>query len=60
MPRPDFPRNLPEFLQRFPSEETCAEYVYRSRWPDVESVTLEELEAAGAILKRAAIEAREQ
>jgi hypothetical protein len=32
--RPDFPRNLPEFLGRFPDEATCAEYVYRSRWPD--------------------------
>lgn len=31
-----------------------------SCWTDVESVTLEELEAADAIFKRAALEAREQ
>lgn len=32
--RPDFPANLPDFLRRFPDEAACAEYVYRSRWPD--------------------------
>lgn len=32
--RPDFPRNLPEFLRRFPDERACFDYVVASRWPD--------------------------
>lgn len=34
MPRPDFPRNLPEFMDRFPDEEACFEYIAACRWPD--------------------------
>lgn len=33
MPRPDFPRNLPEFLRWFPDERACFDYVTDSRWP---------------------------
>ncbi len=33
MPRPDFPRTLPEFQRRFGTEGACAKYLYDSRWP---------------------------
>lgn len=32
--RPDFPRNLMEFDERFNSEEACREYIFSQRWPD--------------------------
>jgi transposase-like protein len=31
-PRPDFPRSLPEFIQRF-SDESCFRFVAECRWP---------------------------
>lgn len=34
MPRPSFPRTLPEFIRRFPDESACFDYVVRCRWPD--------------------------
>ena len=34
MPRPDFPRTLGEFQQRFPDEAACRAYLAQSRWPD--------------------------
>ena len=30
----DFPKSLPEFLERFGTEEACAEYLVRQRWPE--------------------------
>ncbi len=30
----DYPRNLMEFEARFPTEESCHDYIYRLRWPD--------------------------
>src|SRR5829696_6917547 len=32
--RPDFPRTIMEFQERFASEEACLEYVAASRWPE--------------------------
>ena len=32
--RPDFPRNLPEFMAWFPDEDACFRCVVDSRWPD--------------------------
>lgn len=34
MARPDFPRGLMEFQQRFASDAACREYLADSRWPD--------------------------
>src|SRR5215211_3818845 len=34
MARPDFPRSLAEFQDRFASEEDCRRYLLASRWPD--------------------------
>lgn len=34
MPRPDFPRTLLEFADRFPTEEAAIDYLVASRWPD--------------------------
>jgi len=34
MPRPPFPRTLPEFIRWFPDERAAFEYVLRCRWPD--------------------------
>ncbi len=34
VPRPDFPRTLPDFQRRFAEEEACREYLAASRWPD--------------------------
>ena len=34
MPRPDFPKTLPEFVKRFPDDEACWDYLVQSRWPD--------------------------
>lgn len=33
MPRPDFPRTLPEFIRRFSDERAAFDYVTASRWP---------------------------
>jgi hypothetical protein len=33
MPRPDFPRNLAEFLDLVPTDRAAFEYVVASRWP---------------------------
>jgi transposase-like protein len=29
----DFPKSLPEFLDRFGTEEACAEYLFQQKWP---------------------------
>ena len=34
VPRPSFPRNLPEFQRQFATEAACKEYLIRCRWPD--------------------------
>ncbi len=34
MPRPIFPRTLMEFRERFSDEDTCFEYLAKSRWPE--------------------------
>lgn len=34
MGRPDFPKTLREFRQRFNSDAACQEYLAQSRWPD--------------------------
>ncbi|MCX7031004.1 MAG: IS1595 family transposase [Spirochaetes bacterium] len=34
MPRPDFPKTLPEFQRRFPDESACRAYLVASRWPE--------------------------
>lgn len=34
MARPDFPKTVLEFQQRFATDEACADYLFRSRWPD--------------------------
>ncbi|MGH8103600.1 MAG: IS1595 family transposase [bacterium] len=34
MPRPDFPKNIREFQALFTDEESCAEYLFESRWPE--------------------------
>ena len=44
MPRPDFPKTLPEFVRRFPDDEACWNYLVQSRWP--EGVTCEDGEPA--------------
>jgi transposase-like protein len=31
--RPEFPRTILEFQDWFPAEETCRDYLFRSRWP---------------------------
>jgi ribosomal protein L37AE/L43A len=34
VPRPDFPRSILEFQQRFGDEGACRAYLFASRWPD--------------------------
>src|SRR4051812_36640807 len=34
MARPDFPRSLAEFQDRFATEEDCRRYLVACRWPD--------------------------
>lgn len=34
MAKPDFPKTLKEFRERFAEEEACYEYLMQSRWPD--------------------------
>jgi transposase-like protein len=34
MPRPSFPKSLPEFQRMFPDEAACVRYLVDSRWPD--------------------------
>jgi ribosomal protein L37AE/L43A len=34
VPRPDFPRSILEFQQRFGDEDACRRYLFGSRWPD--------------------------
>lgn len=34
MARPDFPRTIVEFQERFPDEAACLEYLAESRWPE--------------------------
>lgn len=34
MPRPDFPKNFPEFVRWFPDDEACWQYLVETRWPD--------------------------
>ena len=34
MGRPDFPRTIMEFQERFPDEAACLEYLAASRWPE--------------------------
>ncbi len=34
MPRPDFPRTIIEFQQRFPDDQGCRGYLFASRWQD--------------------------
>lgn len=34
MGRPDFPRSILEFQDRFATEEACLEYLAACRWPD--------------------------
>jgi transposase-like protein len=34
MPRPDFPRTIVEFQQRFATEAACLDYLAASRWPE--------------------------
>ena len=34
MARPDFPRTIVEFQERFPDEAACLEYLAASRWPE--------------------------
>ena len=34
MPRPEFPKSLPEFQRQFATEDACRQYLAASRWPD--------------------------
>jgi hypothetical protein len=34
VPRPPFPKNLPEFQRQFATGETCEQYLAACRWPD--------------------------
>ena len=34
MARPDYPRTIMEFQERFPDEDACRQYLFASRWPD--------------------------
>jgi hypothetical protein len=34
VPRPDFPRSVVEFQDRFGDEEACRRYLHASRWPN--------------------------
>ena len=34
MPRPGFPKNLPEFQRQFATEEACQTYLATCRWPE--------------------------
>ena len=34
MPRPTFPKTLPEFQSQFSTEEACEKYLASCRWPD--------------------------
>jgi hypothetical protein len=30
----DFPKNLSDFMERFGTEEACAEYLFNQKWPE--------------------------
>jgi len=34
VPRPTYPRTVPEFNRFFPDEQTCLDYLAACRWPD--------------------------
>ena len=34
VPRPGFPKSLPEFQRQFATEDACRQYLAASRWPD--------------------------
>lgn len=34
MPRPDFPRTILEFQERFGDEQACLDYLFECRWPE--------------------------
>ena len=34
----DYPKSLPEFQKIFPDDDTCANWLFEMRWPDVSSV----------------------
>jgi transposase-like protein len=34
VPRPSFPKNLPEFQRQFATEEACEQYLVACRWPE--------------------------
>jgi len=34
MPRPEFPKTVLEFQQRFSTEEACRQYLFQCRWPE--------------------------
>ena len=34
MPRPDFPKTVLDFQQRFSTEKACRDYLFRCRWPE--------------------------
>lgn len=34
MPRPTFPKNLPEFQRQFGTDDACQQYLAACRWPD--------------------------
>jgi hypothetical protein len=34
MLRPDFPKTIFEFQQRFPDDEACVKFLVQSRWPE--------------------------
>jgi len=34
MPRPLFPKSLPEFMRQFPDEEAAMKWIVEARWPD--------------------------
>jgi transposase-like protein len=34
VPRPPFPKNLPEFQRQFATEDACEQYLAACRWPD--------------------------
>jgi transposase-like protein len=34
VPRPDFPKTFPQFVRRFPDDQSCWDYLVQSRWPE--------------------------
>lgn len=34
MPRPEYPKNMRDFRQRFSTEKACVDYLIQCRWPD--------------------------